>query len=378
MARKQRDVKNLQSYLQSLQNFIISTDSLLFISGEVGSGKTVLIEQFILQVRISTQILRIHGHAKFKPNHLLKLLNKHWADTEIRKTARLEQQLTTLLNALNQHDQSRVLLVDDAHLLPFSVLAALSHLASIQQQRVHLHVILIGRRGLLRKMQSLVSREIPSIELRVGEITQEDVLHIDDANNERIDVLPAAAMKTSEIVVGTGPVWKQHSIRLLASFMLVSLAMLFTWHKHHQDVYQTLIHSAKKSKTTPIHSLYQSSSEFALNDLLNSTNNQTLPLEITHTNTPTLATYIHSPSKSFTLQIMANRNPAVLQHFIKNHQLKNARTIFTVDNGKPWYILTYGTFTTSKQASIALRQLPSNLNQCHPWIRPLKTVHLLA
>jgi len=373
MGRNQNDAGKMQQHLQSLQQFLTSSNPLLMVSGEVGSGKTILLDQFVSQIRITKQVLRIRGQAKFQPANLIRLLSKHWATKGFRKTAKLETQLQQMLDGLSHHDQHCILVVDDAHLLPFSVLAALSHLAVIQSENVHLHVVLSGRRGLISKMQSLVTREIPTIELKQGEITA-DSQHQRDESDERIDILPAAAIKTRAVIDASGNFWQQHGVRLAALCALALITLAFTWARHHPNTLP--FHTAKKKPSRFDH-LYQPRPQLALNDLIHSASINNVPLEIDHNKT-TKATYINYPSTSYTLQIMANRNPAVLQQFAAHVDLKDAHTIFTVDHGKPWYILTVGNYPNSQKATLALHHLPHSLHPYHPWVRPLKTVHLLA
>ncbi|QLH41574.1 MAG: SPOR domain-containing protein [Coxiellaceae bacterium] len=43
-------------------------------------------------------------------------------------------------------------------------------------------------------------------------------------------------------------------------------------------------------------------------------------------------------------------------------------------NNKPWYVLIYGNYASPQAAKAALDQLPKNLKQLKPWVRPLSSV----
>jgi hypothetical protein len=77
----------------------------------------------------------------------------------------------------------------------------------------------------------------------------------------------------------------------------------------------------------------------------------------------------------FTMQLMASDKMGDLKAFAASHQLKShVRYYQTAMNGKPWYMLTYGRYSTEKQAVTALGQLPSDLKSYHPWVKSMATI----
>lgn len=77
----------------------------------------------------------------------------------------------------------------------------------------------------------------------------------------------------------------------------------------------------------------------------------------------------------FTMQLMASDKLSDLKSFAKANQLDNqAHYYHTSLRGKSWYMLTYGKYSSEKQAMEALSQLPKNLKSYHPWVKSFATV----
>lgn len=77
----------------------------------------------------------------------------------------------------------------------------------------------------------------------------------------------------------------------------------------------------------------------------------------------------------YTMQLMASRQLSDIKSFIAQHHLsKNAHYYSTQRNGKPMYILTYGSYKTQDQAVEALRELPPDLQSSHPWVKSFAAV----
>ncbi len=88
--------------------------------------------------------------------------------------------------------------------------------------------------------------------------------------------------------------------------------------------------------------------------------------------TPAKKAVAHS-GPGFTLQLMSSANQPALQKYIKEHKLGSQVQIRkTLRGSTPWYLLTYGHYSNSTQAHQALKTLPANLRQLHPWVRPVK------
>ncbi len=154
------------AYLEVLRDYLNSQQPMILLVGESGCGKTTLLNKVIEQVRVSRHIIRMQGNSTVIPAQLTKILSKHWAAKVVNKRARLEGQLASILQGLRQHDQHCLLAIDNADLLSFSVLAALSYLAISQENKpVHLHLVLSGQPGLAARMQSFQTKPIPKIRI---------------------------------------------------------------------------------------------------------------------------------------------------------------------------------------------------------------------
>jgi septal ring-binding cell division protein DamX len=72
----------------------------------------------------------------------------------------------------------------------------------------------------------------------------------------------------------------------------------------------------------------------------------------------------------FTLQLLGTYNKYSLVSFAKKHQLeKDTAYLATKRNGRNWYTLIHGRFTSRQQAQQAISNLPSALQKTKPWIR---------
>lgn len=75
-------------------------------------------------------------------------------------------------------------------------------------------------------------------------------------------------------------------------------------------------------------------------------------------------------AKHYTLQLMAMRKKSSVLSQLKNIEDKSRYAIFaTQRKGRSMYILLYGDFISSKEASLAQQELPAQLNKNKPWIR---------
>jgi len=82
-------------------------------------------------------------------------------------------------------------------------------------------------------------------------------------------------------------------------------------------------------------------------------------------------------SSFYTIQIMGVHDEGRLLRFIKS-DLPATRTNLayyqTSYKGKDWYPLLYGVFASPKEASSAMKKLPTHIQESSPWIRRLSSV----
>ncbi len=170
----------LTEQLTTLMRFLRSNNPLLLVIGEKGSGKTRLLSSMVAKMRIARHIIRLKGNDNINAADLIKLFTKNWTHLKTTpnptdtKEGRLEIQLGEILQSIVEHEHPCVFVVDDAHLLPISVLAAIIHLAILQEQhKVFLHLILSGKPGLEEKIHCLWPHPLETLTL--GKLSREEV-----------------------------------------------------------------------------------------------------------------------------------------------------------------------------------------------------------
>lgn len=75
-------------------------------------------------------------------------------------------------------------------------------------------------------------------------------------------------------------------------------------------------------------------------------------------------------TEGYVIQLMAAPNKSTVNRFIARHDLNGQTVIHEAQvNGKTWYELLYGNFSSESAAQSAMAELPSNLSNAKPWIR---------
>ena len=158
--------------LNAIKRFLYSSQSLMLIVGEKDSGKTNLLSDIVSQMRASRRVIRLQGTPNLRPLQFFNTLSKHWSIQNVDKHQRIENQLDKMLDGLMKHHETCLLIIDDAHLLSLSMLAAISYLAMQQDSKcISLHILLTGRPVLSEKINSLQTKEIPK--LTIGALSRE-------------------------------------------------------------------------------------------------------------------------------------------------------------------------------------------------------------
>lgn len=77
----------------------------------------------------------------------------------------------------------------------------------------------------------------------------------------------------------------------------------------------------------------------------------------------------------YTIQLMGSDQLNDVKAFTASHHLGNQAHYYRTQlNGKSWYMLTYGQYSTAMQAEAALKKLPEDLQNHHPWVKAFATV----
>ena len=78
----------------------------------------------------------------------------------------------------------------------------------------------------------------------------------------------------------------------------------------------------------------------------------------------------------FTLQLASSLDKAAIIHLIHKQRIERRAAYYsTRQNGRTWYSLVYGSFTTRGSAHQTLRNLPRSLRRNHPRIRSFGEIH---
>ena len=359
-------------HLDTITRYLRSADPLLLVLGEKGSGKTHLLTQTVTQTRVSRHLIRLQGSASIQPIQLAKVLSKHWAAKIHDKHARLESQLHEIILGLAKHEQECVLLIDDAHLLPFSVLAAISHLAMMQDNmRVHLHIILSGRPSLQRKIQNLQAREIPLINLSAP-TSETTITPINDNAGEQTDADWAEKIAPRFADTLTNTIAYNRVKIMSAAALLATLAFMWWFFQTPHSLHSTpviakhvpaptMAQLPTPQQTQPIHRRIAKQRDRVL--IAAATNGR--PSSVIKA----------MQAEGYMLQLMSGKDKKAINHFIRNHHLNHqAHTISTELHHQSWYLLAYGHFAKYDQAQRALKKLPADLQKLHPWIRPDRSI----
>lgn len=83
--------------------------------------------------------------------------------------------------------------------------------------------------------------------------------------------------------------------------------------------------------------------------------------------------YASQPSGNYLLQILGTRSEQSAQAVIAKHGARY-RYFIKQHQGKPLYVVTYGSFASRTAATAAIKSLPAELQSSKPWVRSLGSV----
>lgn len=362
-------------HLKQIQQFSCGDEPLMLVLSRVGNAKRVLLDNACDTIKVEKPVIFLDGKDHLKPHDVITALSWQWQIDVTGSGASLEDQLQALLNVLQQQKKASVLIVDDAHLLPFSILTALIQTATLQIEQCHLHLILAGRESLKDKVASLYERPISTIELntlthQIVEQTVQHFLeekniqaptptvtHISDrmftqarGNPQQLHTLmraltvkdfldiPRVRSKVESKKVLKHRIVGRNGARATALVGLVVTLFGLYWYKHHP--YFT---STPRMPSKPYH--YQMV--------------QNVPL--THPQAK-------ASQKFYTIQLMGSFNQAQAKYYIASHHLSQKAQVYTQQfHHKPWYIVGVGHYAKPTQAKTDLNQIEIK----NAWIRPI-------
>jgi DamX protein len=149
-----------EHHLDLLQHLIRTENVLLAVFGQKGSGKTTLSRQLTAQIGDTMHVYCISAQVSINLTKMLEILQEGFNlpafDNEL-----LEERLDNQISDLQFHEQTCVLLIDDAEELPEETLQALLYLIKQQSKtQMRLHVVLFGDHELQAKLAKLARQEL--------------------------------------------------------------------------------------------------------------------------------------------------------------------------------------------------------------------------
>lgn len=134
---------------------IWNRDGFMVITGEVGSGKTTLIQQLLSELDDSVLVAKIFQTQLDDTEFLQAVLVEYGLNPFNAKKVELLDMLNTFLIETHARFKQAVLIVDEAHNLPVSVLEEIRMLSGLETEKEKiLNVILVGQPQLNEMLES--------------------------------------------------------------------------------------------------------------------------------------------------------------------------------------------------------------------------------
>ncbi|OTA15989.1 membrane protein [Xenorhabdus vietnamensis] len=83
---------------------------------------------------------------------------------------------------------------------------------------------------------------------------------------------------------------------------------------------------------------------------------------------------LKAPASRFTLQLSSASRSDTLTAFAKHNNLSNYKVYETKRDGKTWFILIHGSYSSVSDAKKAISSLPAEVQAKKPWVRKLQQV----
>ena len=364
------------SAVETINNFIASQKPLLLL---LGNDKTYKqhIDHICLLFRKTYRTTRLHIDEKWTPLQFCKTLSQ-LTNCKLNKNSRLEQQLSNIVNHVQQQFRSYLFVIHVQQKLSLATLAAISYLAMLQEQhQVRLHILLIGPTSLNSSIKSVYTKDTPLVnlaDLPEGVFARQQNQYRNNvkskffsACNKLIASLKHRSHSTQNQKNDKPSFWQQHVVKITAGMMLIFTGISLIWCKHHQPWNHINQYALRRTPTTLAQqqTLQQTQAPvFATANtshmiITTATTATTPPPAIKHTN-------------NYSIQLLASRHRNKIQAYLKHHHFRQQAFIHAeVRHHQHWYTLMIGHYSRRNQATAAIAQLPQKLQQRHPWVRKL-------
>jgi DamX protein len=392
---------DLLQRLKLLQHLIRHSDQLLVVMADVGFGKTTFLKQLTGQIDERWKLIIPRSSPETTEEQLLTELAKAFGIRPEGKThSVLIENIRSHVAAARYNQQLPVVLMDDAHLLPFTTLRTLIELGVLGDPPTRMRVVLfcepqISSLFAAPELAFIRNYLVHTIDIpRLSEKQAREYLDflLSETNHQHEHPFNALIIKKiyeestgilgefkqlahqklalhlaqhisihSERSVISSENWKQN-FRTLAIISIFALLLVVAyWFKtRFSEMRDTPPPDVPQELSLP------QTSEFIEKS---SPKEKLSPFKD--------ATWLaKQPAESYTLQLMGSHNIESLENFVRKYRLEGEMAVFTSRyHEKTWYVLTFGIYQTSAEAQTALDKLPSNLRQTSkPWVRNLRSV----
>lgn len=415
-----------QAYLESLVQYCSQGFPLVMLNGELGSGRSVMLNQLYTQLSRRSNAHLVKASLAFDLRELvIEFADGFQLDVAISNTD-LKKALKDQFEILKHREEHCYLLVDNANKLSRDVLEGIVKLVKLQDAKVYLTIVLVADKGFREMFVNLlleeeIERNVPTVQLaplnftettayleqyrgetdalKNLELTDRIVSHIYNLSGglpgrinhvaRQVALLPPAPVAEKK---ESG--FARHRIKIFSTLLLVGLAAwgYFSQYRvtrdlrppviikntHHHEVKmlapkkasQVLKPSAMAVVISPpsvpapsVHLIPMP--DFTFHDAIYPQSSATLAQ-------PTVNKVSSVPSKTvYTLQLVGALHPEKTRAMLKTLHLQ-ARVMMGTFHHQPWYTFLYGHFASISDAKKALKALPPEVKKLHPWVRTLQ------
>lgn len=385
---------NDMKHLDYIKHFFRSQAPCLLVAGQSGCGKSALLRDAIAQSGgMPLPVIYVPSRSSVNSIGLLGQIAQTWSLPMMDREAPFDRQLTQLVHWLEGHQQTGILVIDDAHLLPYSLLAALVRVLQAQSfDHCHLKCVLSGKPSLVEKVQVICNPpcdvlrldpvtlrqveakvnaflaqagvqakgahvqhvanrlyrqshgDMNSLERSLQSLSLQDFIH----HKSKAPSAAKASHASQVLAVDWASFMKEHAARFIALTGLCFTIGVMYWRE------QMPTYHSPHLPSKPYH--------FAL-----SQPQPTLPGA-----TPALNKIAAAHQAAFTVQLLGSFSQSDIKQFISAHHLQStARIYHATYDGRPWYVLGYGAYSSRAAADAARDQLPTGLSHQGAWVRSI-------
>lgn len=247
---------NPKQYCQptDFAEFMRSASSLLVFLTESDIGSDQQVQSLINSITARYTVIQIKGEESLKPKQILNAICQFNTESLPSSTLRFEDQLKHTLDTVAKEKKPYTLIINQAHQLPLSSLAALAHLVLLQESgAAHLKIILNGQPKIASRLSRFIKTPIPSIEFSAIKSVHGKHQHTHQ-QDQYAHINPTQAKNQSLLGVKCATLWQQHQSKALSLLAIsaISCTMLYMPRPTHPTHNLTTLAKADaKRRSTP-------------------------------------------------------------------------------------------------------------------------------